>query len=307
MATELTGLQTAISEAELEKLQLEVQQLKNKSKWSDRFAPYISLLTVTITIGGFLFGVIQFNAQQELQRLDAEKVRLNQERDTDAKLQDRFKSDVEKLLKFTRDQQLTPSQVNLTLNDLRECIKLRTTSPASENTCPEKEFQMTREVSDALIEAFLYDCDLTEKRHEDFLDVIFANWPDLELYINENSDSGNLLLEMHAVALAKLYKNNPKTIGGVSYDVDEDNFDFMDDKLDESDKDFFIALAGNYADIYKAMNSARIKGGKETFAKDFEIATCNTVLTKQLLGIDFDMKNDTDFKECAKPRGNINR
>jgi hypothetical protein len=51
--------------AELEKLNLEIQNLKSKNGWSEKVAQFTPLLTVLIAVAGFCFGVYQFNSQQK--------------------------------------------------------------------------------------------------------------------------------------------------------------------------------------------------------------------------------------------------
>ncbi len=69
-----------LAEAQLEKLRLEIDDLKNKSKWDERVSRYIPLISVLVTVAGFTFGVYQFRVQHKA-NLDAQKenARLNDE------------------------------------------------------------------------------------------------------------------------------------------------------------------------------------------------------------------------------------
>lgn len=61
----------SLRSAELEKTKLEVQGLKNnlskKKGFSETFSSYLPLLTALIAVFGFLFGIYQFNMQQQQQ------------------------------------------------------------------------------------------------------------------------------------------------------------------------------------------------------------------------------------------------
>jgi hypothetical protein len=57
------------AEAQLQKVKLEVQNLKNnvnkRKGIAEYIGPYLPLLTALIAVGGFIFGIITFNAQQQ--------------------------------------------------------------------------------------------------------------------------------------------------------------------------------------------------------------------------------------------------
>jgi hypothetical protein len=76
----------SLANAQLEKLKLEIEELKDRKRWADRVARYIPLFSVLITVAGFCFGVYQFRAQQA----DNEK-KLFQNRDMEIKIGRRSK------------------------------------------------------------------------------------------------------------------------------------------------------------------------------------------------------------------------
>ncbi len=62
----------ARAEAELEKLQLEIEELQGKNHWADRAVRYIPLMSVLITVAGLCFGIYQFGVQQQESRRASE-------------------------------------------------------------------------------------------------------------------------------------------------------------------------------------------------------------------------------------------
>jgi len=61
------------SDAQFQKLKLEIDSLEQKNRWENRVGKWIPVLTAIIAVGGFLFGVLQFiNSQKE-----AETARIN--------------------------------------------------------------------------------------------------------------------------------------------------------------------------------------------------------------------------------------
>ncbi len=55
--------------AQLEKLRLEIAELKRKSKWESRVAQFIPVITTLVAIGGLWWNVNQFNIQQRANSL----------------------------------------------------------------------------------------------------------------------------------------------------------------------------------------------------------------------------------------------
>ena len=293
------NLTQAISAAQLEKLHLEITQMK-KGKWSDKIAPYINLFGVIIAVSGFIFGVVQFRAQQDLQLEERQKYRITQERETETKLQERFKTDLDKLLQFTKDEQITPGQVNLFLVDLGECIKMK--SSYHKDSEPSKtETAGTREVTEMLAQSLLYDCELTQRRHVDFAEILLTNWPDLKTYFRENPDSGAILLNRYNYALGRLYAKDPETIRSITYDTEKENYDFSDvGKLEDWDENVFVQLIESYLDIYQSLEDIMSKEDKDEFIRYFQLATCNPGLTKARFGSNFEMTGNKTFKKCLK-------
>lgn len=50
---------------ELEKLKLEIEEIKGRNRWADRIARYIPLISGLIAVAAFVFGVIQYTNQQK--------------------------------------------------------------------------------------------------------------------------------------------------------------------------------------------------------------------------------------------------
>ena len=54
----------ALDSAQLQKLQLEIDELRSNSHWSGQAARYIPLVTVIVTVAGLCFGIYQFSADR---------------------------------------------------------------------------------------------------------------------------------------------------------------------------------------------------------------------------------------------------
>ncbi|HYX71479.1 MAG TPA: hypothetical protein VE732_01805 [Nitrososphaera sp.] len=62
-----------LAAAQLEKLKLEIEDLRNKGKWDERISRYIPLISVLVTVAGFTFGVYQFRVQHKANLVSQEK------------------------------------------------------------------------------------------------------------------------------------------------------------------------------------------------------------------------------------------
>lgn len=112
-ANEQTDHQTAMAEAQLQKLQLEIKKLKfdvehlgGTSSQAEKFMRFLPLVTVLIAVAGFWFTVYQYNRQQAAaakQQLDAANAAAKQQSDAAYKLATQRKQD---LLKPFLDKRL---------------------------------------------------------------------------------------------------------------------------------------------------------------------------------------------------------
>jgi len=63
--TTVNSTDLQMEKLQIEKLKLEIQDLTDKHRWTDRTVRFIPLLSVLITVAGFCFGVYQFREQQK--------------------------------------------------------------------------------------------------------------------------------------------------------------------------------------------------------------------------------------------------
>lgn len=109
------NLEEALTRAQLDKLRLEIADLKHKKSREDRFLQYSPLVTVIVAVAGFLFGIYQFQTQQTKEQ---QKDRASRETDQIIILQNQIRADVNELLRFTGDQSQPVSRVLFLLEDL---------------------------------------------------------------------------------------------------------------------------------------------------------------------------------------------
>lgn len=299
MSDESEKIDEAIARAELQKLRLEIEHLRNKSRWSDRVAPYTNLLSIVVAVSGFLFGIYQFQKQhQALQQqliFEQEKHRVAVEREQEIKLQDQIRSDVEQLLQFTQDKQITTAKVSFLLSDLKSSIatKFRASQPAGDAAAN----TMIREVSAMLSTAVINECNFDERRDLQFLITVMAKWKDYEEYLKENPDQIEWLLDAFSESIEHIYNEEPSVIRTVFWDKSVDVYHYPAGykKLSASKIDHFQNLIVTFADIFDPVKD---KKEMEWLAVKFQAATCNPTLTKELIDVSFPPKSKPELRGC---------
>jgi hypothetical protein len=82
---------------QLEKLRLEIDSLKSKNRWENSFGRFLPIITATIAVAGFWFGIIQYQ-RQETARATALTAQIKSE--NEARVKEFKKSFWEKQLGF---------------------------------------------------------------------------------------------------------------------------------------------------------------------------------------------------------------
>lgn len=281
-------LSAAISEAELEKLKLEIEQMK-KRKWSESILPYATVLTSMIAVFGFIWSIYQFRSQQDKE--------YRQE------MRKRFETKLEGLLQYTKEEKTAAASVGYLLTEIKpeisEAVEIyRNEIGATKEDAEKVENEAIRTISTYLAESAQIDCDFDKPRDAHFLFSSLGNWTDLAEFLKTEPSAVMNILDKHAVALGKLHLNKPAVVTKITYNSEKADFDIPD-----NDKEYvpvpighFLFLVENYVTLFKLIEDGNIK--KEKAAVNFQAATCNPTLTKQVLGVNFGMKEKKEFARC---------
>src|SRR2546423_244455 len=172
--------------AQLEKLKLEIETLKSRSNWEKWVASFTPLLTILIAVGGFIFGIYQFQRLQQNQHTqiiaEQEKDRLTRETDQSIRIQTQLRSDIEQILQFTNDKQQTVSKVSFLLEDLKGYLEISADKPQSAPAA-EKPRDKKRSITIILVKAVVDDCDFKQHRDVNFTKTLIDNWEDYRDYL----------------------------------------------------------------------------------------------------------------------------
>src|SRR5947207_1058600 len=176
------------------------------------------LLAALIAVGGFLFGIYQFQAQQralqdrallEQKRSDA-TAELAQKRE----LQDRIRTDVDTLLQFFSDGHQTVSAAAFGLDELKANLKIKVELASG---VPRGSVTQ-REITENLVGSVEDDCDLSRSRDAAFVVALIDRWPDYNTYLGEKQVKIRFMLDRYEGAVWLMANRESRAFAGLRYD-----------------------------------------------------------------------------------------
>jgi hypothetical protein len=219
-----------LAAAHIDKLELEIAQLRtevNSNGWSRRIGSLTPLLSVVIAVGGFLFGIYQFQAQQrELQNRYLDEKRRNTEieqRQQRLNIQADVRADAQELFHFFNDTKQTIAIATFRLQTLRANIALGATLIPT-GTSPSL-FDPTLSTA-GFVRAVMNDCDLAKPRDAAFVRAILDTWPDYSRHLSEDQKAAEFIAQRYAFAAEKLAFKAPVALASVRDNPDNNSFTF---------------------------------------------------------------------------------
>jgi hypothetical protein len=291
-------LDDPLTAAQLEKLKLEIENLRSKSNWERWVVAYTPLFSILITVGGFLFGIYQFQRLQQNQQTqiiaEQEKDRLTRERDQAIRIQNQTRSDIEQILQFTSDKQQTLSKLTFLLEDLKGYLEINEDkSQIAAST--DKSRDKKRNITITLVKAVVDDCDFKQHRDVNFAKTLIDHWEDYRDYLyKEDRVSLEYILYMYEDALLDMYHKIPSVTTGIRFFREESRYEYPKGykNADASQESHFRDLVEGF-DVH--MMLLKPEDARERHMKQFQAATCNGELTEDLFGIKISRASDPQF------------
>jgi len=282
-------LSDAISRAQLDKLNLEIKQLKKKTGWFDRFAVRAGAISAIVALFVFLFSVIQFSCQQQAQN-EAQK------REQDIKIQQQINSDTSELLQLPKDNKATSARAAFLLNNLKSFIALKYNQNQNDNAEASAEI---RKKTANFAKSVMNDFNFDESRDVYYYFALLNEWDDFKPYLKENPNVNQYILGKFMDSLLKLYSIDSSLVRGMTYEPARELFRYPSDipKLSASQMEHHRLLLTNFRYTYQLLENEEIK---EMGTSYFQIATCNPALTEQMLGNRFDPNLRPELKHCIQ-------
>ena len=194
---------------EIQKLKLEIIELRKKTRW--QLTPAITTL---IAVAGLVISVLLFGWQQASEQ---EKNRVAVELERRASLQNQISSETDEILRFPSDPKLTISRVAFLLADIQFMLDspIRPISVDPQDRPVGKLADVLPYYKDHLTRSLAIlvrdECDLSRKaRDAGIARAISEYWPGYADYLAENQmEELNWILWKYTKALEKFDRQNP--------------------------------------------------------------------------------------------------
>jgi hypothetical protein len=296
--------QDPIASAKLDKLHLEIENLRKKNRW-ESLSPLIPIFASGVTVIALVIGFFEFQRQQEqLQN----KIISDQTLERTTKLQAQLRGDVDELLR--QDKSQTVSRVSFLLKDIGVIL---TSKVQDDKTVADLNPKYNRSITESLVAQIVNDSDfINNPKDVAFATKIAEQWPDYQIYLKENDNNLQQLdrvLNRYVQALLNLRKTKETFLNGLCYDEATAGYQPTGEVgTEEVAKNlfpqFFQLQKGFMVHFEFVRNDKGTKARaiKQQNVRDFEIALCNENVAKHILGEDFGGYCGVGKSRC--PQGN---
>lgn|GEM_PF-2750409 len=209
----------AKSDLELAKLKLEIESLKKKNRW-EIIAQFLPLIATTLAVAGFFLTILQFESRRTAERTQAvveqQKERLTREIDQTTRLQNQIRTDIDEILRFTRDEQQTVARVSFLLEDMKTVMESKVNEKDKvSDIFPQYERRLTK----SLVIMVRDDCDFSKNpRDVGLANIVIDRWDDYSIYLKGEPQKLDYILYEYIRALESLRDQNPGYLEGMQLD-----------------------------------------------------------------------------------------
>jgi hypothetical protein len=280
-----------LSQAQLRKLNLEIDDLGRRTQWERRVARYVPPVTVAIGVISLLVGLYQFRTQQWTQHeqdlREREKDRIARALERRISFQNQIRADLDRLLQFAPDEKQTVSTASFLLLDIKTILGSKVDE---KQTMMEIFCDYERNVTVNLVTGIKYDCDFSRSaRDVRFATAVFDNWDDYQTYLRSDLDSLERLLYMYIRAIRRLHDDNPGYFQDMEYDDKTGGYRVSKSFEKQADEEHrfqhFLAIAKGFTKHVQLLdeNCDEAKTLKDLVLKNFQSALCNQSVSTGIL------------------------
>jgi hypothetical protein len=295
---------SALTDAQLRKLNFEIEDLKHRGPWERRVARYVPPLTVSIALFSLLVGLYQFKTQQKRQHdedlRERQQQRLAQELELRKSYQNQIRADLDQLLKSGPEANQTLSNALFLLSDLKTTLNSEVS-----NQCLMKDIfpDYERNVTMDLLTRIKYDSDFSKSERDiRFAKIVLDNWEDYGKYLKGDLDSLERVLYRHIRALRRLHDDNPGYFEEMGYHEKSSGFlvspRFEKQANEQNRLQHFQAIAEGFVrhvELLDQNSTDRAKELKELVLRTFQAGLCNEKVSTGILKTYFPDEGCDDF------------
>jgi hypothetical protein len=283
-------LSHSLTAAQLEKLNLEIRELREKPRWLEVVLEALPMVTVLVTVLG---GMITFSVAMYQYHDGQKKARANEQAERRLKVQTQMRNDLDQIVAFPTDTKQTVTRISFLLDDLQQ---FQTINIGATDT---PQGGGPRTISKILGQLVSDDTNFNEPRGVDFAVTMLDHWPDYSAYLKEDQDLVANILSRHTDALQELHRKAPNYFRQIEYDrTTEQYHEPPNPSATRAQFRHFEKLMDGFSRHLEILQDQQ---SKEKFVKHFQAAICNKDLTQKIFNLSFDPKTDPKaFDECGK-------
>lgn len=259
-----------IAKAQLEKLQLEIDDLKNKRKWDEKLLRYLPFLTTMVAVIGISLAAMGYFADREKERQATAKEREAKDEEQRIRDEGQIRINVDQLISLDPKQPV--AKVPYILNDLAELIKRKP---------PEEQKTAERRVTEIIFQFISRDAELLTPRMTRTDKYAIEHWAGYQEHLKVNPEDNALILDNYIEAFVELHKKDPKYFSGI-IDFKDDGYDIG--KKRRADRTLFFL----FTELVEAF-SAHLKmpgvtsDNLQFYIAQFQDAIKNPTITKHFI------------------------
>jgi hypothetical protein len=278
-----------LSATQVEKLNLEIENLRKKNKW-EALAQFIPVIATFIGVVGFFFTVYQFQSQRGV---EAKKDRISREADLRTRLQNQVRNDIDEILRSVRNQTQTVSRIKFLLDDVATVME----SSVRQGDQDEKMGDIFREYEEKLTASLVIlvrdDCDFTDNpRDVDLANAVIQYWDKYSDYLKEDLQKLDWILYKYARALQSLHDKNPGFFEHLTLNKETKEYEVSPPYLGQKNEPVlyghFIAIADGFKFhivlLDKQNSGEEVKRVRKVNLRRFQDALANRDISEYILG-----------------------
>lgn len=256
-------INASLSAAQLEKLNLEIENLKRHSNWEDRLVKFLPMIATFVAVAGFFFTVWQAQLNIVLARQEQEKDRIN-------KVQNQIRSDKEQVLEFITNNKISSVRAAFLIDDLKSLV----------DQLPKRELE-TQSITE-LLSRVAWELRFDKERDINFDVSALRRWPNYRQLWSFNSGAHHgFLTRKYYPRMEEIHAQDPLCVESMDYDEGTLSFTSAGNNPSCQEGFFPVLTYGfrEHLDVLKETNNSELLRREiEAFAK----LTHNSPLAKKL-------------------------
>lgn len=277
-----------LSAQQLEKLILEIENLRKDSKWKP-VAYFMPIIATLLGVAGFFFSVVTFESQRKIEQ---QKDRITREVDQKTRFQNQIRTDIDELFTFTRDNRQSVASVSYLLEDMKIVLGSQINQRQSvSDIFPE----YRRSLTESLVILIRDDCDFSKNpRDVGLANMVLRHWDDYSDYLKNEPRKLDYILYKYARALQGIRDQMPGYIDSLK--ITKEGEYKVDRKYEIKENEsviygHFIDLVDGFREHIKIFEKGKltdeVKGLEENNRRRFQAALCNKTISEHIIGTYF--------------------